>query len=153
MATKNFKWELPPIESIWSDLNIIGNLRVSSQDNRYPIESIFGEDGEGWRAAKGGKQTIGLFFKSPRRIRRITLQFRESKLERTQELTLQWSKDEINGLQPLFQQWCTFSPNGLTSKEVDHQTDLEEVRVIQIAIDPDLWRGRGIASLVRLRLA
>lgn len=94
----------------------LGEGRVTSEDSRYPIESAFEEDGKGWRAAEQGKQTIGLFFDKPQRIRRICLRFIELEAERTQQFTLQWSKDEINALRPLFQQRWSFSPSGSTSQ-------------------------------------
>ena len=129
----------------------LGEVRVTSEDSRYPIESAFEEDGKGWRAAEQGKQTIGLFFDKPQRIRRICLRFIELEAERTQQFTLQWSKDEINALRPLFQQRCSFSPSDSTSQIAEYEVDLNSVRMLQLVIDPDISGGQAVASLASWR--
>src|SRR6476646_10313390 len=119
-TTKGSERELPPEISSWLDLTRIGRCRVTSQDSRYPIESIFEEDGVGWRAAERGKQAIGLFFDKPLRIRRVYLRFIEREAERTQMTSVEWSEDKVNALQPLFERWHSFSPGGSTSLVVDY---------------------------------
>jgi hypothetical protein len=152
-TARNSGWELPPDKASWLDLRTIGTVRVTSEDSRYPTESVFDEDGQGWRAGERGKQTITLFFDKPQRIRRIWLQFIELEVERTQQFSLQWSKNQTNALRPLFQERWSFSPNDSTSQIVDYEVDLDGVWVLQLVIDPDISRGLAVASLASWRFA
>jgi hypothetical protein len=137
----------------WLDVSTIAQVEVTSEDSRYPIESIFTEEEGGWRASESGKQTIRLFFDEPQRIRRIWLRFRELQVERTQQFTLQWSKDKTDALRPLFQQQWNFSPSGSTSQVEDYAVELNDVGMLQLVIDPDISRGPAVATLESWRLA
>jgi hypothetical protein len=146
--------ELALADAAWLDVSTIAQVEVTSEDSRYPIESIFTEEEEGgWRASESGKQTIRLFFDEPQRIRRIWLRFRELQVERTQQFTLQWSKDKTDALRPLFQQQWNFSPSGSTSQVEDYAVELNDVGMLQLVIDPDISRGPAVATLDRWRLA
>jgi hypothetical protein len=146
--------ELAPADASWLDVSTIAQVEVTSEDSRYPIESIFTEEEEcGWRASESGKQTIRLFFDEPQRIRRIWLRFRELQVERTQQFTLQWSKDKTDALRPLFQQQWNFSPSGSTSQVEDYAVELNDVGMLQLVIDPDISRGPAVATLDSWRLA
>ena len=145
---------LAPADASWLDVSIIAQVEVTSEDSRYPIESIFTEEEKGgWRASESGKQTIRLFFDEPQRIRRIWLRFRELQVERTQQFTLQWSKDKTDALRPLFQQQWNFSPSGSTSQVEDYAVELNDVGMLQLVIDPDISRGPAVATLDSWRLA
>ena len=151
---KNSKTELAAEKASWLDLRTIARVEVTSEDWQFPIESAFDEtDERGWRAVERGKQTIGLFFDEPQRIRRIYLRFTELEAERTQQFTLQWSKDKTDALRPLFQQQWNFSPSGSTSQIEDYEVDLEDVWMLQLVIDPDIARGPAVATLESWRLA
>jgi hypothetical protein len=146
--------ELALADASWLDVSTIAQVEVTSEDSRYPIESIFTEEEEGgWKASESGKQTIRLFFDEPQRIRRIWLRFRELQVERTQQFTLQWSKDKTDALRPLFQQQWNFSPSGSTSQVEDYAVELNDVGMLQLVIDPDISRGPAVATLDRWRLA
>ena len=64
---------------------------MTSEDPRFPIESVFSNQGLGWRAGHTGDQQIRLIFDEPILVRRIQLRFHETATERTQEFTLGWS--------------------------------------------------------------
>ena len=146
--------ELPSEKASWLDVSALARVEVTSEDSKYPIESVFAEgDRGGWRAAEQGKQAIRLFFDEPQRIRRIWLRFVELHRERTQQFTLQWSKDKTDALRPLFQQQWNFSPSGSTSQIEDYEVELNGVWTLQLVIDPDMSRGPAVATLESWRLA
>jgi hypothetical protein len=145
--------ELAPANASWLDVSTIAQVEVTSEDSKYPVESIFTEEEGGWRASEPGKQTNRLFFDEPQRIRRIWLRFRELQVERTQQFTLQWSKDKTDALRPLFQQQWNFSPSGSTSQIEDYEVELNDVWMLQLVIDPDISRGPAVATLENWRLA
>ena len=150
---KNFEPKLVRDKASWLDLRSIAQVEVTSEDWRYPIESVFDErDERGWRAAEPGKQTIRLFFDEPQRIRRIWLRFIELEAQRTQQFTLRWSKDKTDALRSLFQQQWNFSPSGSTSQIEDYEVDLDSVWMLQLVIDPDIARGPAVASLASWRI-
>ena len=96
-------------KSPWLDVRALARFEATSEDSRYPIESAFEEDGQGWRAVEVGEQAIRLVFNEPQRIR---LCFLELDSERTQQFTLHWSADSTSALRPLIRQTCNFSPTG-----------------------------------------
>jgi hypothetical protein len=146
--------ELPSEKASWLDVSALARVEVTSEDSKYPIESVFAEgDRDGWRAAEPGKQAIRLFFDEPQRIRRIWLRFAELHGERTQQFTLQWSKDKTDALRPLFRQQWNFSPSGSTSQIEDYEVELNGVWTLQLVIDPDMSRGSAVATLESWRLA
>jgi hypothetical protein len=78
----------------WLDLEQIAQAEVSSEDPAHPSEFAFRPDAKPeWRAASKGQQTIRLYFDEPVALRRIHLEFVESRMERTQEFTLGWAPD------------------------------------------------------------
>ena len=152
-TTKNSGGELPLEISAWLDMARVGRVKVTSEDSRYPMGSAFEEGGQGWRAAESGKQTITIFLDKPRRIRRICLRFIELEVKRSQKVSLHWSKGQVKNLQLMVERWCSFDPAGSTGKTLDYKVDLVGVRVLQLVIDPDIWRGRAVASLASFRFA
>ena len=78
----------------WLDVQRAATVELTSEDKKYPIESAFVfEEGQGWRAAESGPQTVRLIFDEPQKIRRIQLIFEEEENSRTQEFALRWSAD------------------------------------------------------------
>src|ERR1700722_18358706 len=96
----------------WLDVKALARFEATSEDSRYPIESAFEEDGQGWRAVEVGEQAIGLIFDKPQGTQRIRLCFVEPDTERTQQFTLHWSTDHSAPPRPLVRQQWNFSPPG-----------------------------------------
>ena len=59
----------------WLDLAQIATVEVTSEDPRYPIESVFTNGDPGWRAGQTGQQQIRLIFDEPVSVRHIQLRF------------------------------------------------------------------------------
>ena len=138
----------------WLDLERLAEVEITSEDPAHPIESaLLPEGGSGWRAANPGEQTIRILFTHPQRIRRISLEFVEATIERTQEFVLRWvSNDEQSPTEIVRQQW-NFSPHGAKSETEDYRIDLANASVIELIVIPDASGGEARASLARLRLA
>lgn len=138
----------------WMDLGQIATVEVSSEDPKFPVESVFGgHDGPGWRAAQKGEQKIRLIFDQPMAVRRIQLHFLEPTCDRQQEFTLHWLA--ANGGQPreiVRQQW-NFNPAGSTSELEDYEVNLEGVSALELTIEPDLSRNEALATLASWRVA
>jgi hypothetical protein len=139
--------------SSWLDVKAIARLEVTSEDSRYPIESVFDEHGLGWRSAETGEQTIRLVFNQPQRIQLIRLCFIDTDTERTQQFTLQWSTDHGDALKPLVQQQWNFSPNGSTMEIEDYEVNLNSVRMLQLVVNPEIGTGAAIATLASWHVA
>jgi hypothetical protein len=152
-SIKQSETDTTPGTERWLDLKSVARVELTSEDERYPIESAFGPGDAGWRAAERGPQTIDLYFDEPQQIRRIRLQFKETEVERTQQFTLRWSNDETDAFQLLFQQQWNFSPGGATSETEDFAVNLLNVSRLQLVIDPDLSRKEAFASLASWRLS
>jgi hypothetical protein len=83
----------PHSQEEWLDLEQIARVEVTSEDPNFPIESaLSANEGPGWRAADPGEQIIRIVLDNPRPLRRIRLEFSETKIERTQEFALRWSQ-------------------------------------------------------------
>ncbi len=138
----------------WLDLECLAEVEITSEDPAHPIESaLLPEGGSGWRAAYPGEQTIRILFTHPQRIRRISLEFVEATIERTQEFLLRWvANDEQSPIEIVRQQW-NFSPHGAKSETEDYRIDLANASVIELIVIPDTSGGDARASLARLRLA
>jgi hypothetical protein len=137
----------------WLNVEGLAEVEITSEDADHPIESALLPGGaSGWRAAGPGKQTIRLLFASPQRLRRIWLNFVETRTERTQEYGLRWSADGQSFQEIVRQQW-NFSPQGATCETEDHHVELPAVTVLELSIIPDIRGGDAFASLAQLRLA
>jgi len=138
----------------WLNLEDLAEVEITSEDPAHPIESALAGGGTpGWRAAESGKQTIRLFFGQPQRLRRIRLNFEETRTERTQEYVLRWSADRGQSFREIVRQQWNFSPQGATSQTENHQVDLPGVTVLELTIIPDTNGREAFASLAGLRLA
>ena len=138
----------------WLNVEGLAEVEITSEDAAHPIESALLPGGaSGWRAAEPGKQTIRLLFTSPQRLRRIWLNFVETRAERTQEYVLRWSADGGQSFREIVRQQWNFSPQGATSETEDHLVELPSVTVLELSIIPDTSGGEAFASLAQLRLA
>jgi hypothetical protein len=131
----------------WKDLAQIATVEVTSEDARFPIESVFTGGGPGWRAGQTGEQQIRLIFDEPVSVRRIQLRFEEHAAERTQEFTLRWSAAQGGASTEIVRQQWNFNPRGSTTEIEDYAVDLESASVIELTIRPDISKGEAIASL------
>src|SRR6266478_9113248 len=78
----------------WFDLERAAAVEVTSEDKDFPIESSLSiEQGQGWRAAEPGAQTIRLVFDEPQELKHISLVFEEDEIMRTQEFVLRASSN------------------------------------------------------------
>lgn len=138
----------------WLNVEGLAEVEITSEDAAHPIESALLPGGAtGWRAAGPGKQTIRLLFASPQKLRRIWLNFVETRTGRTQEYVLRWSPDGGKSFREIVRQQWNFSPDGATCQTEDHRVDLPAVTVLELSIIPDTSGGNALASLAQLRLA
>jgi uncharacterized protein (DUF736 family) len=136
----------------WLDLRDIATVEVTSEDDRFPIESVFGADGgTGWRASQPGRQLIRIVFDEPASLRRIRLRFVEDESERTQEFSLRWCP-AAGGSTEIFRQQWNFSPAGSRTELEEYAVSLEGVSALELAIQPDLNRNDSIATLAEWRV-
>jgi hypothetical protein len=131
----------------WKDLAQIATVEVTSEDSRFPIESVFTGGGPGWRAGQTGEQQIRLIFDEPVSVRRIQLRFEEQAAERTQEFTLRWSAAQGGASTEIVRQQWNFNLRGSKTEIEDYAVDLESVSVLELAICPDTSKGEATASL------
>ena len=138
----------------WLDLDALGEVEITSEDEAHPVESALLPGGSsGWRAATPGEQTIRLIFATPQRIRRIWLDFVEADVERTQEYVLRWSPDGGATVHDVVRQQWNFSPQGATRQTEDLHVDLADVTMLELSVIPDISGGDARASVQSLRLA
>jgi len=146
--------ETVSLDQDWLNIEGLAEVEITSEDAAHPIESaLLPGLASGWRAAGPGKQTIRLLFDNPQRLRRIWLNFVESRTERTQEYVLRWSPDGGQSYREIIRQQWNFSPQGATSETDDLHVELPAVKVLELIIIPDISGGNAFASLAHLRLA
>src|SRR5438045_860282 len=104
----------------WRNLTQIATVEVTSEDPRFPIESVFTGTTPGWRAGHAGDQQIRLIFDEPISVRRIQLRFEEPAAKRTQELVLRWSRAQGGPSTEIIRQQWNFSPDGSTTEVEDY---------------------------------
>jgi hypothetical protein len=131
----------------WKDLAQVATVEVTSEDSRFPVESVFAGGASGWRAGESGEQQIRLIFDEPVSVRRIRLRFEEQATERTQEFVLRWSAAQGGTSTEIVRQQWNFSPHGSTTEVEDYAVELENVSVLELAIRPDVGKSDAIASL------
>jgi hypothetical protein len=144
----------PPLEQGWLDLESAASVEITSEEDDFPIESaLLQRDQGGWRAAESGVQTIRLIFDNPQRLRRISLVFEETKIQRMQEFTLRWSPDRGNSFREIVRQQWNFSSPDATRETEDYAVELSDVTLLDLIIEPDKGNNKARASLLSLRLA
>jgi hypothetical protein len=153
MTTEKNEIQSPDLN--WLDLSMIARAELSSEDPLHPLESaLTPTEGFGWRARKGGPQTIRLFFDEPQQISHVHLEFQEDVIQRTQEFALHWSSvDDGRSDQEIVRQQFNFSPPHSCREVEDYRVALVGVTMMQLVIIPDISGGDARASLARLLLA
>jgi len=136
----------------WLDLTHLATVEVTSEDPRFPIESVFTNGGPGWRAAQTGEQRIRLILDEPISVRRIQLRFCEPAIERTQEFTLHWSAAQGGAASEIIRQQWNFNPGGSTAELEEYSVSLEGVSALELAIRPDIGRNDAVATLAAWRV-
>ncbi|MCK4674411.1 MAG: carbohydrate-binding protein [Gammaproteobacteria bacterium] len=141
------------IEDNWLNIEKIAEVEITSENERYPIESALIIDGSsGWLAGEEGMQTIRVVFNEPQNIQKVMLKFSESSIERTQEYVLNWYADNGEAHEIARQQW-SFSPNGSTIEVENYHVNLANVSVLELCINPNISSSNSMASLEQLRVA
>lgn len=142
------------VEDDWLDLEKLTEVEITSEEAAYPIElALLAGQASEWRAGESGKQTIRLLFAHPQQLRRIRLNFVETRSERTQEFILSWSSDSGQSFQEIVRQQWNFSRQDASGEIEDYSVDLSAVTVLELTIIPDISGGNAIASLAQLQLA
>ena len=96
----------------WLDLEQIATVEVTSENPKFPIESVFHlTEGQGWRAAEKGDQQIRIIFDKLVSLQRIQLRFKEADIERTQEFVIRWSPASGGAPKEIVRQQWNFSPH------------------------------------------
>ena len=146
--------ETAPPDLEWLNMEGLAEVEITSEDVAHPIDSaLLPGRTSGWRAAGPGEQKIRLLFASQQQLRRIWLNFVETRTERTQEFVLRWSPDGGQSFREIVRQQWNFSPQGATNETEDLHVELPAVTVLELSIIPDTSGGNAIASLAQLRLA
>jgi hypothetical protein len=141
-----------PSLDAWLDLEHLASLEITSEDPAHPFEdALRGQETEGWHAGAPGPQTIVLKFDHPRSLRRIRLEFREPRSERTQEFAV--SVVSQGQKRQVVRQQFTFSPAGATTEVEDYTVLLPDVSALELTIDPGRHDHMACASLQSLALA
>ena len=141
------------IENNWLNIENIADVEVTSENERYPVESaLILDSSSGWVAGEEGIQTIRVVFNEPQNIQRIMLKFSESSVERTQEYVLNWYAEDGEPREIVRQQW-NFNPNGSTIEVENHHVILANVSVLELCINPNISSSNSKASLEKLRVA
>ncbi len=142
-----------PSSGQWLDLAQIASVEISSEDAQHPFENALqGGSGGGWRAADPGAQVIRLNFDQPQSIRRIRLEFREDRVQRSQEFAVFATSATSKRREVVRQQW-TFSPGGSAIEVEDYSVDLAAVSTLELEIDPGRHDKQAIASLDSIAIA
>jgi hypothetical protein len=140
-------------DAAWLHLSEIATVEVTSEQDNFPIETVFtGSGSPGWRAGRAGAQRIRVVFDNPAALRRIRLHFHEPGEERTQEFTLSWCP-AAGGCREIVRQQWNFSPAGSTTEIEDYAVNLEGVSALELAIDPDISGYGRVATLESWRVA
>jgi hypothetical protein len=149
------KYDLIIPRESWLNLEDLASVEITSEEVGFPVESVFSldADGKGWRAGRGGPQTIRLIFDRPHQIRRIWVLFEEREQERTQEFVLRWSGDKGTTFREVVRQQWNFSPPNSAREIENYNVNLPEVSVLEMIIDPDNRGGEARASMLKFLLA
>jgi hypothetical protein len=138
----------------WLDVQGAATIELTSEDKNYPIESAFVfEEGQGWRAAESGPQTIRLIFDEPQKIQRIQLVFEENESSRTQEFVLRWSCDGGISYEEIVRQQWNFSPPETGREAEEYRVNLLHATAVELSIIPNISGGSSRASLKSMRLS
>ena len=138
----------------WLNLERLASVEVTSEEEGYPVESaLLGQEKRGWRAAAAGPQTIRLIFDEPQKLSRIWLAFEDTENTRTQEFVLRWSPGTRDSFREIVRQQWNFSQPSAVREAEDYAVELHGVKMLELAIVPDINKGEARATLANLRLA
>jgi hypothetical protein len=141
-------------EDKWLAVDKLGQIEVTSEDNDFPIElAIVPGYNQGWRAASVGEQMVRIIFDQPQQLTRIFLIFEEHEIPRTHQFALHWSSNVGAPYQEIVRQQWNFSPPSTVREVEDYRVQLSAVKMLQLAIVPDISAGEARATLMQLRLA
>lgn len=130
----------------------VAQVGVTSEAEDAQIDAAFSGSASGWRAAAPGEQRIRILFDQVQRVRRLTLKFMERDRPRTQEFALSWSADEGSPAQVIVRQQWTFSPAGSTTESESYDVELDNVRMLELTIKPDVSDPTAVATLAEWRV-
>ena len=133
------------------DLERLAQVEITSEDAAHPIEGALRFSSQtGWRAAEAGRQTIRIIFDEPQRINSIHLRFEEEQQARTQEFVLQCSPGKGEPFKEIVRQQYNFSPGSSTEEQENYTLHIDDVKVVELSIVPDVGGGNSRASLSSL---
>jgi hypothetical protein len=138
------------------DLEQLAQVEFTSECQDHSIESallLTDSLGSGWQAANSGEQTIRVVFDQPRTIEHIFLVFDELQQSRTQEFVLLWLADDEDCYREILRQQYHFSPPNTTCETEHYEVKLNQLKVLELRIIPDINGGEACAKLKQLRLA
>lgn len=142
-----------PALDTWIDIEDLAAVEITSEDPAHPFEdALRGEATEGWRAGAPGRQSIRIKFDHPRPIRRIRLEFREARRERSQEFLLSATSSTGEKHEIVRQQW-NFSPGGSAIEVEDYTVHLPDVEIVELEIDPGRHDRKAVATLQSIAIA
>ena len=143
-----------PHDQGWLDLDRAASVEVTSEEKNYGIESaLVSGEGQGWRAANPGTQTIRLLFDHPQKLNRVSLAFEETETSRTQEFVLRWSPHGGRSFREIVRQQWNFSPPNTVREVEEYRVQLSDVTALEFVILPDINHGTARASLKSLRVS
>jgi hypothetical protein len=141
-----------PSAASWLSLEKLARIEISSEDPAHPFEHALRTDtARGWMASTPGPQIIRLCFDEAQPLRRVRLQFREERVERSQEFALFATVHGSPKKELVRQQWL-FSPRGATDEVEDYRFDLEGVTEIELRIDPGRHDKAALATLEAIQI-
>lgn len=142
-----------PKPADWLDLEALAELEITTDDPEHSIDSALAvaSEGDGWRAPTPGEQMIRICFHRPQRLRRIRLVFEEKAMSRTQEFVLRWAAEGGEYREIVRQQFHFHPPEGAEEIE-EYEVELEQVRVLELTIVPEMGGCEAHASLKELRV-
>jgi hypothetical protein len=147
---------IPSSDLSFLDIEHLAQVEFTSECPEHPVESalLLTEDPDaGWQAATSGEQTIRLVFDQSRTIEHIFLMFDEQQQPRTQEFVLLWLKENESTYREILRQQYHFSPPNTTCEIENYEVRLDQLKVLELKIIPDISGSQACARLKQLRLA
>src|SRR6185503_7030913 len=94
----------------WLDIQRAATVALTSEDEKYPIESAFVfKEGRSLRAAEPGAQTIRLIFDEPQTVKRKQLIFEEDETSQSHGFLLRWSPEGGSSFEEIVREQWIFS--------------------------------------------
>jgi hypothetical protein len=147
---------VPSFDPNFLDIEHLAQVEFTSECPEHPVESalLLTEDQDaGWQAATSGEQTIRLVFDRPCAISRIFLMFDEPQQSRTQEFVLLWLRENESAYREILRQQYHFSPPDTIREIENYEVRLDQVKVLELKIIPDISGSEACARLKQFRLA